>query len=920
MTIEKKQSALEEVFDQLSLDYADGDYLNIIGSNLGLDRPVFGFGDDLWRAVVRELALGYKQVATKFYALLALFYGPRITQVTNLEQAASIGDRILYVNDVSKFPQIGTLVLDEGLPNEETVTYCFIDRRENAIVLESAVGFSHEARSFDIEKPLMVANTLSTSIAVSNSNQFPTTDFPFTIVVGRGTPVEEVAEVTANDTDAGVLTLASALSNVHKKVVPTPIYTEIDQNYFASSVFLKLEDVTQWPSTGVFLTDPVGSFTATGGSASSVTVSAGTFTASRQVRHVVKFDGNITAALADVEAEVISNTDAALNFLDTLPASPASGDTFSVRVRAEYVNIDYDDSYLLLNRPIEDVSIPSTTRVEFEATKTTVALAGVKSEGIGWDIIQSTPRKVELLIPEGLEDAGTLRSASFVHTGVSGASTTLSAPASLGSSTLTVTSTAGFPLVGVVTINSGGGTEERVAYYVSSSTELTIPISATIHAHSAGESIDVYEDVHSTGAVIVGDHNAKDDTFAGPYVYDLGERAPTGTIAVMEAKTRLPGPTSVALEQEVNRTALEVKDATSFELTSFPYTVRVGNNTGNSEEVTVNDVNLARRASTTVATTAAPGVTEIEVSALTVGAGGDAADFPDANGYRVLLGKGTAEEEVVYVISTLTGPDRLVLEEATTLTHTATSTVELMADVLTTDPLQDDHKGLVARTQRSTVQSAGASKPTTTDALVSITEIVQPEVSEIELDPISGYATNFPTENGTAIINFGNGVTGVSSAISSTVSVGDTTLNVTSASSIFPALTPYIVVIGRGQTNEERVIVTTTNPSSIEIAGGTYGAKFAHSAGETVELVSGVQETVAYSTFTGTKLVLDTPIVFDTIHSSEELVVSSESQSDPRNTGYDFPLRMPTDPSVRLDFLIDLVRAAGVQVTIIDKR
>jgi len=60
------QSAIKEVRDQLILDTADGEYLNNIGNNYGVSRPPIGFTDTLWRAIVKELALHYKQIKTKF--------------------------------------------------------------------------------------------------------------------------------------------------------------------------------------------------------------------------------------------------------------------------------------------------------------------------------------------------------------------------------------------------------------------------------------------------------------------------------------------------------------------------------------------------------------------------------------------------------------------------------------------------------------------------------------------------------------------------------------------------------------------------------------------------------------------------------------------------------------------------------------
>lgn len=75
-----------------------------------------------------------------------------------------------------------------------------------------------------------------------------------------------------------------------------------------------------------------GTLTAVSGTARSVVDGAATFTANQQIGNVVVFTGNTTAALAGVEARVVSNTTTTLFFADgVLPAAPASGDTYVIR-------------------------------------------------------------------------------------------------------------------------------------------------------------------------------------------------------------------------------------------------------------------------------------------------------------------------------------------------------------------------------------------------------------------------------------------------------------------------------------------------------------------------------------------------------------------------------------------------------------
>lgn len=74
-----------------------------------------------------------------------------------------------------------------------------------------------------------------------------------------------------------------------------------------------------------------GTLTATGGTATSVQ-DTGAYVANSQIGNVVTFTGNTTAALAGVSATVVSNTTGALFFANgALPATPAAGDTYTIR-------------------------------------------------------------------------------------------------------------------------------------------------------------------------------------------------------------------------------------------------------------------------------------------------------------------------------------------------------------------------------------------------------------------------------------------------------------------------------------------------------------------------------------------------------------------------------------------------------------
>ena len=469
MSVNKNQSAIREVRDQMSLDHADGKHLNIVTANLGITRPVIGFTDDVWRALVKQIAVEFKQIVTQYHKLLAILFGPQITEVNTLSQAASVGDRSVFLNRDDNIPQIGTIVLDEGQASEETVEYCLINRRLHEVFLVTALVNDHLPYDRDAEQPLLF--TSGSEMSVPSVRNFSTTNLPYTVVVGRGTPAEEIAVVTSIDLDENTLTLGAPLSNSHDFAVPTLLDTTLLLDYVDSSVTLHLVDIKQFPDSGTLLLGPSDNdFTETvGGSTVLATVAASTFTAKRQVGYKVVYEGNVTAALAGVEVDIIINTDSLIIFAAPLPVAPAVLDRFKIRPRVDYSSVDYSTNDVVIRRAIADLTLVAGTGAELLVKGSTIAMAPVKSQGTGWDVIQSTPKKVEILIPEELQE-NDLRSASYLHTNYTEPIpvTALTSDVSLGGTILLVDSVANFPVVGVVTIDPGNPLEENVGYFIPS--------------------------------------------------------------------------------------------------------------------------------------------------------------------------------------------------------------------------------------------------------------------------------------------------------------------------------------------------------------------------------------------------------------------------------------------------------------------
>jgi len=1197
MTTERIQSDIKEVRDQLSLDFADSEYLNVISRNLGMDRPILGYTDDSWRAVVKILALEYKQIANKFRDVLEIIFGPRITEVATLVEDVIVGDAECVLNDTSNLPQLGTLVFDEGLASEETLAYCYIDRVTNTVFLETNFGAAHSARSFDAEEPLVLVD--GTKVVCRKTNNFPITNYPYPVVLGRGTANEEVVQVVDNNLVTGTLTLSSAPLNSHDTISVGDVFDQLNQEYFATSSFLQLEDSTQFPSEGYIklrasgdATDTAFVLTANTPLAADdfVLLAADTFVAATKAvpdmvfanvagssidiqsaggnlpsfvvgdrfevhnannpannalyevtvvttenedytvtsldgtpaddaspttneevsydgevaGYEVVFTGNITSALAGVTRRIVSGTDSYLSFDDdfTAPAAaPATGDEFTLYPIVQYVSLDYDSHTLTLRAPIleTNLTIPLNSTVELLVVEETAALSPVKFAGTGWDIIQTTPRLVELLIPEDIQDPNDLRSSSHVHDfTIPTTSTTNSVQVDPGETVVEAASFAAFPDAGTLEFDPGGGSAERIAYnkYISevnvyapegsgtlilantrafpstgsivvdvgldteetlvytanniTSGELTLSgttsfehkigvivknytelalQSGAINTHAIGTTVEFYQPKYGSTSIPIGDFNQQQHTWPGPYLYSLDERAATGTVALTNAASPVPGASNLAIGQSLGRFALEVEDGLALlEGAAVPFDLLVGPGTSKEETIQVDSIAIKGRASTTIASDPALGATILQATSLSPHPAGEGGTFPPEGGYRIVINEagGVGTLEVAYVTSTVTvvdataaigagadgtvnitavgslagvagnaatvevfepagtsalsasavggvltvnldvvagvagagpntatliaaaisllpnfsavasgtgadsiidpealtsftgGIDGFALEEPLTIDHPNGATVDLMSDVVETNVvLTKSHNGFTSFTNRSTA-SGGVNAYASLQDTTSANEIAQPLLDSITL--VSG--TGLDTDGGNVIFNFGLGFIPVEATIDSGVTAGDTLISVDTSDN-FPAPTSrFVAIIGRGTPNEEKVLVTANNTAldQFTLGDGTHGVQYDHAIGETVIFEPGAQEAIEYSEVDGAILRFDPEIVLQYTHYPVETVVDSSATSDPSDNGFDFPFRMPIDILVRLQYLLDIVRAAGVQVELITQR
>ena len=984
MPILKNQSAISEVRDQLSLDFADGEYLNVVSQNLGMERPIIGFSDDVWRALVKQLAIEYKQLLTQFYKMMEIVFGVQVTQVGTLKEAVAVGDNKCVLNETSQFPQVGTLIFDEGLATEETHNYCYIDRHTGTVYLDGTTfAFAHITRLADAESTILCSS--GSDIVVSNPSNFPDSDFPYPVVLGRGTDNEEVISVTGCDTATGVITLSGAPTNSHADVTPSDISNDLAQAVYLPSSFVSVDSTEQFPNSGIIRLRPTNTFAVAANVSPStnrvVTVAANTFVADSLIGFEVVF---LTGTLTGRKRRIMDNGTASITVdvdWDTIGSSPQLGDTFAVFPIVEYTSNDDTTGVLNLREMLDlDTSvttwdIPNNSVIELMDTQETVAFSPVKSPGKGWDIFQSTPGTVEIYIPTELETTNDLRSASYLHAYYDGTdpSTTLSANVTAGDTTLPIVKELAFPVTGVVEINSseqisyvfpvstlvsaaakdatslvfvdtsyfgstgtiilnpGASNEEEIAFSGNDTSTNTLTVSAISNPQKAGvigrchtnlilsrpingsftsgDTVDLYDPPHSGTSIIVGDHNQTVSTWEGPYVYNELKPAPTGaTTAPTTLGQIVPGRTSLSISQIPGYDCLEVEDALPM-LGLTPLQIEVGVGKGSAETVTVQEVSLRNRTETTTSAGITAGDTSISLTDF--GGAGTGNKFPDAVGYRIVVDEANPGREVFTVIGR-SGFDFLV-DNPAKYSHSPGVTVRLVKDVLRLGSnLTKSHTGALSRDIRSTfLETIGGrayfSIPEPSDA-----EIVAPLVDSITL----ASATGLDTSGGRVLLNFGHSKLPVSTTLNGAVSATDTVITVADGS-VFPSSGSFIVTVGKGRRFAEKVLVTSRTGNDLTL---DYGIGFGHDSGDEVYFEPGEQETVSYDEINSNDLSFDIAIMLNYTHYPVEPVVDSSTDSVPRDTGYDYPLRMPDSLLVRLQYLLDVIRAAGIQAVLISNR
>lgn len=962
--IPTSQSDIAEVRDQLSVDYADGKYLNVVSSNLGLQRPPFGFTDAQWRALVRVLGLQYKQITTKFEQVLAIILGPKVTECGAFAENVLAGAKHAVLVDTEQFPQVGTMVIDEGLASEETVEYTFIDRQSKVVYFATPLVNNHTAVGQTWESGV-ISDVAATAgfLNVYDPSGFPDPASPYTICLGRGTPYEFSAPITSLVFDARKLGIsfpplgasgASPVAGIQLVMDGGPSQEQVHYLTMLATEALKVEG--GWLQSA----DLSATFTATAGSVTSVTV-AGPLSVSRYGGFWVRFNGNVTAGIANKVAYVEDNTSTVFTFGNTLPFAPAAGDTFKVLSNFQYIRVNDADRSVLMKRELPDLlKFPAACEFTVMRPTTTVAIAQVQVKGAGWDVFQSDPRHVEILLPTEFL-TNNLRSASYIRqTGMSG---TASADAirNIGDTDISTSTAVGLPLIGVVDVAGtnryayynphawltedapAGATTLKVTdtsqflptgtvrvggvffvlYSVVDATTLSVaptPAAARVTdlvqdeyrirvPHGVMAPIAVLDSVNFYANYDSGDLWNINDVWPGPYVWDLFSHIhKKETTPGNSATDTLSGPTVLAVDRLFNAGVFELEDASAFP-TAVPYDVLMGENSGNVETLAVQQLSLRERTYETLAAQANPLDMSVQLNSL-AGPVGPANGFPNAGPYRVVLSPFTVDQEVVEVIST-NGVNTLNLTQPVVGTHPIGRRAVLLADLIRVSPnAADDHVGKIRYTDRFGLY---APETQTTGA-----DTVRPLYTQLTL-ALGG--TDFPLTADEAIVNFAQGRVAASSRINGAIAAaaGSVVLDDTSA---FPTTGyPYVVYldVGAGPLKEERLHVTNNNVG-LNTLTFSHATVFGHDDGRLVEFRPGTEEVISYTSRVGAVLNFTPYLVVENTHYEMEFLAPSVGTGYPRRNGFDFPLRLPVTVEDRVRFMVDLVRAAGVEVTFVSKR
>lgn len=969
MSVNIKQSKIAEVRDQLSLDFADGKYLDVVASNLGLTRPPFGFDDDTWRAIVKAISLQHKQIRTKFEEILSIIFGPKVTQCSSFAEPVYAGDKHAVLVGTIQFPQVGTMVIDEGLPTEETVRYCYIDRYSNTVYFETPLLFNHLAINAEWESGVIgpvQATEITRTVFDTSGYPDPNTG-PYTVNIGRGTPYEYVDVMSTVVYAPGRLvafTYGSANPNPGFSTVPGNVKYTGPITTQANAYYVGMQNVDDLKVENGHLSSPVlktASHVVTAAGLNSITIPSATDFA--YCGYLVQFSGNVTPALTNVIGHVAFNFANTLYFYNSIPAA-APGDTFSFIAPFQYIRSTSADDTVLMRQELPDLNVINAgTPVDVIEPVTTVAIAQVQVKAGGWDIFESDPDHVEILFPRdflhfdprsasyirrvdgfGISSADAVRAIGDVDASVISTSgmpvigvlehvqggpvryaywnphAWITAEAATGATQITVTDTSLFPSTGILRING----VIVGAYTVVDLTTITVPPlpfdvergmfirdeKIWLFAKPLTAPIAITDDLNWYTNYEYGDLWDLDDVWPGPYIYDLFRQVhKQQTVPNVTSTAFWSGTTKLSVDRVAGNSVFELENGSAIDI-PVPFDIKIGENSGNVETLSVQEFSLKSRTYTTLLNAAPIGSLSLDVTALS-GPLGPWNTFPNAGPYRVVIWTSPTSAEVVEVIGTDLGPpNRLNLSFPTTQNHGIGARVVLLSDLINVSPASiDDHLGVVSSVNRFDFYAR--------ETQSSSADLARPLYSQISLTSTA----DFNLVGGTGVFNFGKASLNVTNELSAVALTGSGTLTLADSTGFPTSGYPYIVTVGVGQgpLYEDRLYVTNNNTGTGTLTL-SHPTRWDYLVGAKVSFESGPEENFSYNSVSGSDLTFSSYLEVANTHQIIEEVAPTVGTGYPRTNGFDFPLRLPISIEDLLRSIVDLVRAAGVLVTFISKR
>jgi len=723
-----------------------------------------------------------------------------------------------------------------------------------------------------------------------------------TLVFDPGLATEEEVDFCFRDLVSGKVFLSTPLQTAHAAVVAADSY--IGQFTGSGAATITLIDTTEFPITGFPYSVLLDEGTVT---EEVVSVTGNnTITGVLTLSGVTLYDHKGAKSKGFIRRPIILDAIAGRDFLqfdaDATRVFPATG---FVRLNfgggneetVEYSSNDTVNAVLYLETPLANSHVAAES-VEYVSPGTPARTAPVIERGVPWTVHETEPRKVKICVPQSVLTRRIV-DASYIHDVTPTTfSTTTTATAAIGDTILNVVDTSGFrPQSGAIKI-AGSIVMEYAAVVSATVLRLTYPLASPV---GSGDTVDVLPENYAGTDLEEGNLRLSNGAinpepqWPGPYIYDVTQ---DGVSLVKTALTAAVPPGShVMVNQGLGFTCLDVEDVSLWP--AGTYQIRVGHSSGFSEDVQL--WSIVRRFG--LSTTLTVGATAGSTQTLTVA---DASGFPaspTANpaGYSIVIERGSLSNyEVIKVLQNdKNTPGLLDLAGKVTKNHSIGATVELLWDVLVCDPLTQPHKGFQVT-------------PTREGQRVDIIK------NHLSVATTAGFPNT-----GRLWLNFGYNRPSVRARITSVVS---STVLAFADTSIFPTANfPYQVVVGEGAPNDvsgffgyqELALVTGNNTSTnrLTLQSALIGTP---TVGQYVSFRAGTPATFAYRDTDPTNIDLDAPTIFDSGYTVGEHVIASPGASLPSAFGTDYAFRMPPAPAACVQNLVDLVRAAGVEVFLLD--